>query len=103
MKTIRRISAGSAFKVGAVIYALLFAIVFGLILLVQLLLGGLFAAAAGSNDAGTTLGLFAGFGIIGYFIGIIVYGLLGGIGSALAALIYNLVANMIGGLQIELE
>jgi hypothetical protein len=102
MRTLRRISVGSAFKVGAITYALLWVIIGGLLLLLQLLFGGLIGAAAGRDSAGA-LGLFLGGGVVFYFIGIVMYGLIGGIGSALGALFYNLAAGWVGGLQVEVE
>lgn len=102
MQTVRRISIGSAFKVGAVIYALLWVIFGGILLLFQLAFGGLLASS-GQQEAMGAFGLIAGGGIVFYLIGIVLYGLIGGIGSAITAFFYNLVANMVGGLQVELQ
>jgi hypothetical protein len=41
--------------------------------------------------------------VIFYFIGIFVYGFFSGVGFAIYAWVYNLVAGRMGGLQIELE
>lgn len=102
MHTVRRISIGSAFKVGAATYALMWVVFGGLLLLFQLAFGGLIAST-GEQEALGAFGLMAGGGIIFYFIGIVLYGVLGGIGSAIAAFIYNLVATMVGGLKVEME
>lgn len=101
-RTISRISAGSVFKVAAVIYGLLFAI-FGCVFLV---LPGLFGA--GLLDAVAYqlgLGRSGGAGIVlvlvVYVLGILVNALLSGLIAAVAALIYNLAANWIGGIEVE--
>ncbi len=86
MQTIRSISIGSAFKVGAVTSILLFAVIGGLILLLQLLVGGMIGMGAGGREGAGFFGAMAGFGIVAYLFGIIVYGIIGGIGSALTAL-----------------
>ncbi len=103
MQTIRSISIGSAFKVGAVISILLFAVIGGLILLLQLLVGGMIGMGAGGREGAGVFGAMAGFGIIAYLFGIVIYGIVGGISSALTALIYNIVAGMVGGLQVSLD
>jgi hypothetical protein len=103
MRTIRRISIGSAFKVGAVLYGLLWVIVGGLLLLAQLAFGGMLAGAAGGRQGAGMFGLFLGGGIVFYVIGIVLYALFGGIFSAIAALFYNFAAGWVGGLQVEME
>lgn len=103
MQTIRSVSIGSAFKVGAVTSMLLFAVIGGLFLLLQLLIGGMISMGAGGREGIGVFGAMAGFGIIGYLFGIVIYGIVGGIGSALTALIYNIVAGMVGGLQVSLD
>jgi hypothetical protein len=103
MRAIRSIGIGSAFKVGAVTYALMWVILGGLVLLLQLLIGGITGLGAGGREGAQVFGMVAGFGIIGYIIGIVIYAVLGGIFSALAAFIYNLVAGMVGGIEINLE
>lgn len=100
MHRIRRIGVGSAFKVGAVLSALLFA-VFGIFFLV---LPGLF----GATIFGASFGRQGGAGVllislIGYVLGTVFYGLIGGVFMALYAWLYNLVAGWVGGLRIELD
>ncbi len=103
MQTIRSISIGSAFKVGAVTSILLFAIIGGLVLLLQLLLGGIIGLGAGGREGAGVFSAMTGFGIIAYLFGIVIYGIVGGISSALTALIYNIVAGMVGGLRVSLD
>jgi hypothetical protein len=102
MRTIRSVSILSALKVGAVLSALLFAIIGGIMLLFTLLFSGL-GLIAGGQDAFAGAGVMSGFGIIGYLIGIVIYAIVGAIGGALNALLYNIVAGMVGGIEINLE
>jgi hypothetical protein len=99
MRKLTRISPGSAFKVGFAVYALLLAIV-GLL--------GILLALAGMGAISDLLEIVdVGAGIvgllIGYVISVFLYGLIGGIGAAITAAIYNVVAGWTGGLEIELS
>jgi len=109
--TLKRINVGSAFRVGAILYGLLFA-VFGLIFV---LLNSLFFSAltnlARTNNFNTpntpNANAFLGAGIVGllcfYGVGIVAGAILGGIQLAILAFFYNLTANWVGGIKIELE
>ena len=60
---------------------------------------------SGSNASS---GPFAGFGGVLFGVGAIVllpifYGLIGLVGGAIAAALYNLTARLIGGLELDLE
>ncbi len=103
MRTIRSISIMSALKVGAVLSALLFIIVGGLVLLIQLLFGGLLGASMGGSEGMGAFGATAGISFVMYLIGIVLYAFFGAIGGALNALLYNIVAGMVGGIEINLE
>ena len=94
VKTIHSVTIGSAFWVGAVLSALLFA-VFGFFLV---LLPGIFGASLlGGVKGGPVLGVLA------YVIGTVVYGVFGGIIGAVEAFLYNLVAGVVGGLEIDID
>lgn len=105
MVTIKRIRVGSAFKIGAIFSVLTWA-VFGVIFVLlpssmfSLYSVNNFNATAPSNSL-STAGL-ASCGIF-YFVGLALYGVVGGIGAAVGAFLYNLVANWVGGLEVELE
>lgn len=104
MQTIRRITIGSAFKVGAVLSALLF-LIFGFFIL---LLPGLFGASLmgslmGDQGGMGAFGMGAGASIILYLVGTVAYAILGGIGFAIEAFFYNIVAGIVGGIEIELS
>lgn len=106
MRTITRIDAGSAFRVGAVLYTILFAI-FGLISLVfqALLLAPLMNSAEvrGSAD----LSFFAGFSLLSlacvYLVGLASAAIFGGISGAIFAWAYNLSARWVGGLKVRFD
>ncbi len=95
---LKRIGIGSAFKVGFVLGALLSAIVllpFGFLMALGIL---------GSEGRMTELlAASAVSGVITMFCGPLIYGFLYGLGAALSALIYNIVAGVIGGLELTLE
>jgi Transmembrane domain of unknown function (DUF3566) len=109
MVTIKRIGVGSAMKVGALLYALLFT-VFGFIILglQSLTLNALTSAlnqqgsSSGISSGGLMAGGLAAFCIF-YVLGVIFAAIGGGIGGAVTAFLYNLVANWVGGLQVELS
>jgi hypothetical protein len=106
MATIKRISPGSAFKVGAVVYAFLGVVVAALMVPFMMLMSS-FVAAHGDAAAGQANpflhGLGAGFGLSSFIIFPIFYAIIGGIGGALMALIYNLAAGWVGGLEVDIS
>lgn len=99
-RTLKRIDPGSAFKVGAITYALIWAVL-GLPII---FLMGIAGAAAQSAGAGSGAGAgFAGLGLAGYLMGIVGYGLMGGLGSLVGAFVYNLASGWVGGLEVEVS
>ena len=64
----------------------------------------LFAVAGVSVNGGPTqaTGLFAG-GIAIALVAVLFYGLLGWVFTAIACVIYNLVAGWVGGIEVEVE
>lgn len=97
MRRLTHISPGSAFKVGLVVYGLLFAI-FGLIALLFTSMG-IRALRSFINIGG--IGFFRG--LLAYIVGVVFNGVVGGVISALVAAIYNGVAGWTGGLEIRLS
>jgi hypothetical protein len=96
---IRRISPLSAGKLAGVLYA-----VMGLIIGIVFALIGMLGAAAGAmsdSEAGALPGMLFGVGAI--VIMPVFYGVLGFVMSAFMAWLYNLVAGLVGGLEIEIE
>lgn len=111
MTTLQRIGVGSAFKIGAVVYGLMF-LVFGLIGLVcnLALLAPLMSTAFMVNgDVVTSRDMFSGFGVaslaglcIAYAMGVVAAALGGGISTALLALFYNWAVRWVGGLELDI-
>jgi hypothetical protein len=83
---IRRFEPFSTAKVAGVIYA-----IFGLIFAPIFILASMFAP----DEAGVGIGLAVAIPII--------YGIIGFIGTLIAAAIYNLVAGWVGGIEVELD
>jgi len=104
MKTIRRISVSSAFKVGAVLAALLFIVIGFFIVLMPALFGAsLLGAMLGNQGGASAFGAGAVSGVILYIVGTIVYAIVGGITGAIDAWLYNIVAGIVGGIEVELS
>jgi len=110
--TLKRVDIGSAFRVGVILYGLIF-LVFGLVfVLFQGLLLNLITRSTTFNLPNTPNGsgsttAFLGAGILGllcfYGIGIVVAAIFGGIQCAILAFFYNLTARWVGGIKVELE
>ena len=102
MATVKRIGPGSAFKIGIVLYAavgLLVGIVWALFSVVAGSLGSM--ALAGAPGASRFFGFAMGIGAIIIFP--ICYGIFGGVVAAISAVLYNLVAGWVGGLEVEIN
>ena len=95
---IRRVGVASAAKIGGALYAVI-GLIIGLGFAAFSLLGAGIAAQAGAGDVPSFIGPLFGVGAI--IFAPVFYGLLGAIGGALTAAVYNLVAGMTGGLDIE--
>ena len=95
MASVKRIGPGSAFKVGLVVYAIL-GFIFGILFaLIGMLAGSL--ASSHSLFPGTGLGFFS------IILFPICYGIIGGVFGALGAVIYNLAAGWVGGLEVDIS
>ena len=101
---IRRFSVISVAKMYGLlsfIFGLIFGVIYGLILI---LFGAAMTAASSegiNTAAGGVSSVVMGFGLM---IGLpILYGFLGFIMGAIAALVYNVLAGIVGGIKFELE
>jgi len=102
MATLKRIGPGSAFKVGLVTYAFIGLVVGACFAFFSMIAGSLGGLAGGQATTGArALGM--GFGLGAIIIMPIIYAILGGIGAALGAVIYNLAAGWIGGLEVDIS
>ena len=96
---IRKVGIGSVVKVFGVLYGLLGFVVGAFLAMFALV--GFGAAAAGNEDVPAWLGSLFGIGAV--IVLPIVYGIMGVVGGVLIAALYNLVANLTGGLEIEVQ
>jgi hypothetical protein len=115
MTTVERIDVGSAAKVLALVYALIWAILGLVFLLLQsallsLLVGAVEIAGQTSYTGGRGASGGAVFGafsfvslLCGYLIGIVAAGVGGAVTGALVALCYNLTARLAGGLEVRIS
>ncbi len=96
MTTLKRIGPGSAFKLGFAVYGVL-GLILGVIFALISLLGGALAP-------GVQLGVFRMFFGMGAVIMFpVCYGIIGGMGAVILAVLYNLVAGWVGGLEVDIS
>jgi hypothetical protein len=101
MATVKRVGPGSAFKIGLVTYGII-GLLAGIVMALFSMVAGSVASLGNSAVPGArAFGLGMGFGAIIVFP--IFYGLLGGVFAALGAVIYNLVAGWVGGLEVDIS
>ena len=101
---IRRFGVWSAAKLYGGITAT-FGLIIGCFFALAAMLGGL-AGAANSTEPGAGLaagGLGAIFGVGAIIFLPILYGIMGLIGGAIGAALYNLFAGFFGGLEVEIQ
>jgi hypothetical protein len=97
---LRRIGVWSAAKLNGVLYALV-GLLIGIVVSLLSVLGALATSEMSSETGfGAFPAMFIGVGAIVALP--ILYGLFGLIGGAIGAAIYNIVAGMMGGLELEL-
>jgi transmembrane protein DUF3566 len=102
MATLKRIGPGSAFKVGAVTYAILGLFIGACFAFISMIAGSL-GSLAGSQAGPAARAFGLGMGLGAIVVVPVMYGIIGGIGGAIGAFIYNLVAGWIGGLEVDIS
>ncbi len=101
--TIKNVSIGSAFKVGAVLSGLLMT-VFGLLFIVLPgLMGASLMGMMMEDQAASGFGVGLLGSLVAYVFAIVLYTIFGGIGFAIYALLYNIVAGIVGGIEMDLS
>jgi hypothetical protein len=101
MATVKHIGPGSAFKIGLVLYAFI-GLLAGIIMAGVSMMMGSLGSMAGAGAANAKAFGF-GFGLGSIIIFPICYGIIGGIGGAISAAVYNLIAGWIGGLEVDIS
>ncbi len=100
--TIRRFEVVRTANVVAVLYAVS-VVIFGLLFVVPFVaLGGL-ASLRGGGGVGVALGAGIAGGLVFLVLGIVVYGIMGWIGTAIACALYNFVAGRVGGIRVIVD
>lgn len=92
MQKLNKIGVLSVAKINAVIGAIL-GLIWGIL---AAIIGTTFAVLGG-------LGALAGLGLWSIIVFPIVYALIGFVGGAIGAFLYNLVAGWVGGIEVELK
>jgi len=96
---IRHVNVGSLAKIFGALYAI-WGFIFGVLVALFALAGAGMSAASDSGMPGWLGGVF---GVGAVILLPIFYGVLGAVGGALTAVMYNVVAGMVGGLRVETE
>lgn len=96
---LRRIEPMSLAKVYAVIYAVI-GLLFGL---PMACLSAMMGSMVGSSDYGDAGAAFGGFGLASIIVIPLFAAVAGFIGGLVTAFIYNLVADRVGGVELEFE
>lgn len=99
LQSVSRIGVLSLAKMLAVAYAFLGLFIGGVLSLISVM-GAAMGGAAGADSGGLVAMLF---GVGAVIILPIVYGCLGFLGGLITAPLYNLVAKVVGGVEIELS
>lgn len=94
MAVLKRVSPASAFKVGLVAYGIV-GLILGVFCSLIAVTGARFAAHA-------HMPIVSRVGVFAVILCPIFYGIIGGIGAVIAAGIYNLTADWVGGLEVDI-
>jgi hypothetical protein len=97
---IRRVNPISVAKIAGLLYGIIGLIIGAFISLIAMAVGTL-GAGAGDHAAGPMMGMLFGAGAI--IVMPLFYGVVSAIASALTAMIYNLLAGWVGGIEIEVD
>lgn len=98
---IKRIGVGSAAKMAGVLYAAIGLIAGAIFACIALVGAGASSAAGGESAIPGVIGGFIGVGAV--IVLPIMYGIFGCIGAALGAWLYNVVAGLVGGIEVEIQ
>ena len=100
MATLKRIEPASAMKIGAIIYAFL-GLFIGIVMACVSLVAGSLTGMGGYVMGMRIFGVGMGFGAI--VVAPIIYAIIGAIGAGIAAVVYNLAARWMGGLEVDIS
>ena len=100
MATLKRIEPASAMKIGAIIYAFL-GLFIGVVMACVSLVAGSLTGMGGTAMGMRIFGVGMGFGAI--IVAPIIYAIIGAIGAGIAAVVYNLAARWMGGLEVDIS
>lgn len=98
--TLNRVGVLSAGKIMGVLYAVM-GLIGGIFLSLFAVMGTALGSLQNQSSPEAAFGLLFGIGAIIFLP--IFYGVLGFVGGIILAAVYNLIARIIGGLELELE
>jgi hypothetical protein len=98
---LKRIPLWPVIKMSFVLFIIL-GVIIGIFYALLLSLSGFFASAL-SSSLGGEFGFMKGLGFVLIPVFAIIYGIFGTIAVAIWALVYNLIASIVGGVEFDLE
>jgi len=102
MATLKHIGPGSALKLGAITYAFV-GLVIGIIAACLSLVAGSLAGMGGSDMSMSARAFGFGMGVWAIIVFPIGYAIVGGVGAGIGAVVYNLAARWVGGLEVDIS
>jgi hypothetical protein len=112
MVTLKKIDIGSAFRIGALLTAVLTIVIFIPLFICQLsILPSMFSSGSFRGDFGSNATFdntfLQGASVVTFLLvavcGTVIYAVIGGIFAAIYAFAYNIISRQFGGLQIEVS
>lgn len=103
MVVLKRVGVWSVAKFQAILMVII-GLIFGIFsTLLMSFITTLLARIPGTSGASTlpTVGIIAGYGLLALIIYPILFGIIGLIGGAIGAVLYNLTAKIVGGIEME--
>ena len=101
MATVKRVGPGSAFKIGFVMYGILGLVIGIFVAFISMVAGPLGPFGQTAVPGAKLMGFGMGIGAVIFFP--VCYGIVGGIGGAFSAVMYNVVAGWVGGLEVDIS
>lgn len=100
---IKRIGVMSLAKISALIYAGIGLLIGLLYALFAVIGGGAMLASGAGSEAGIGGGMLIVIGLVAVVAAPVFYGLIGFVGGALSAWLFNLASGYVGGLEVDAQ
>ena len=98
---VKRVGPLSVAKNAALLYAMLGLVIGAMFSLAAM--AGAFSGFAGEEGVGLAAGMAGLFGVGAIVVAPIMYACFGFVGALIMSVLYNIVASMVGGIELEVE